>query len=66
MFDGINIVNIQRNGNVFNITIRGTEKEFLPKLNALKPAYISALPLTLEEIFISEMGAAGYDTNNIV
>ena len=66
LFAGINVVNVWRNGNVFNVTIRGTEAEFMPQLNALNPAYISAMPLTLEEIFISEMGAAGYDTNNIV
>ncbi len=66
LFAGINVVNVWRNGNVFNVTIRGTEAEFMPQLNALNPAYISAMPLTLEEIFISEMGAAGYDTNSIV
>ena len=66
LFAGINVVNVWRNGNVFNVTIRGTEAEFMPQLNALNPAYISAMLLTLEEIFISEMGAAGYDTNSIV
>lgn len=66
LFAGINVVNVWRNGNVFNVTIRGTEAEFMPRLNALNPAYISAMPLTLEEIFISEMGAAGYDTNSII
>ena len=66
MFEGIDVVNVWRNGNVFNVTIRGTEDEFMPKINALDPAYVSAMPLTLEEIFISEMGAAGYDTNSIV
>lgn len=66
LFAGINVVSVWRNGNVFNVTIRGTEAEFMPQLNALNPAYISAMPLTLEEIFISEMGAAGYDTNSIV
>ena len=38
----------------------------MPALNALEPAYISALPLTLEEIFISEMEVAGYDINSII
>ena len=38
----------------------------MPKLRALNPVYVSALPLTLEEIFISEMGAAGYDVNSIL
>lgn len=66
LFAGINVVNVFRSGNVFNITVRGSEKDFIPQLNALKPAYISAMPLTLEEIFISEMGAAGYDTNSII
>lgn len=60
------MVNVWQNGNVFNLTIRGTEESFMPQLNALEPAYISALPLTLEEIFISEMEVAGYDINSIV
>ena len=50
----------------FNLTIRGTEDEFMPKLEECKPLYISAVPMTLEEIFISEMGAAGYDAENII
>jgi ABC-2 type transport system ATP-binding protein len=66
IFAGLNIVNLWQNGNIFNITIRGTEQEFMPILSALKPSYISAMPLTLEEIFISEMGAAGYDVNSIL
>lgn len=66
LFAGINVINVWRNGNVFNVTIRGTEADFMPQLNALNPAYVSAMPLTLEEIFISEMGAAGYDTNSIL
>ncbi len=66
LFAGINVVNVWRNGNIFNVTIRGTEEDFMPQLNALNPAYISAMPLTLEEVFISEMGAAGYDVNSIL
>ena len=66
LFAGIPVVSVWRNGNVFNVTIRGDESSFMPALEALQPAYISAMPLTLEEIFISEMGAAGYDTNSIL
>lgn len=66
LFEGINVVNVWKNGNIFNVTIRGTEEDFMSALNALNPAYVSAMPLTLEEIFISEMGAAGYDTNSIL
>lgn len=66
IFEGINAINITRNGNIFNLTIKGTEEEFMPKLKALNPAFVSAIPLTLEEIFISEMGAAGYDIHSIL
>ena len=38
----------------------------MPKLKALNPAFVSAIPLTLEEILISEMGAAGYDIHSIL
>lgn len=65
-FREINTINVWRNGNIFNVTIRGTEEEFMPKINELNPVYVSAMPLTLEEIFISEMEAAGYDINSIV
>ena len=65
-FVGINVLNMWQNGNIFNITIRGNEEEFMPKLRALNPVYVSAMPLTLEEIFISEMGVAGYDVNSIL
>ncbi len=66
LFAGMPVVSVWRNGNVFNVTLRGDESSFMPALEALQPAYISAMPLTLEEIFISEMGAAGYDTNSIL
>ena len=66
IFEGINAINITRNGNIFNLTIKGTEEEFMPKLKALNPAFVSAIPLTLEEIFISEMGEAGYDIHSIL
>lgn len=65
-FKEINVINMWKNGNIFNLTIKGTEEEFMPKLQELKPIYISAVPMTLEEIFISEMGVAGYDTENIL
>ena len=56
-FNEINVINTWRNGNIFNLTIKGTEEEFMPKLQELNPIYISAVPMTLEEIFICEMGA---------
>lgn len=64
-FLGIPVISLKQNGNVYNITIKGKENEFMPQINALNPAFVSAMPLTLEEVFICEMEVAGYDVNNI-
>lgn len=66
IFNNFNIVNLSRNGNLFNITVKGEKDEVIPKLEALEPAFMEALPLTLEEVFINEMEGAGYDINNIL
>lgn len=66
IFDGFDIVNLKRQGNLFNVTIRGEESEFMPRLKELDPAFLESLPLTLEEAFINEMEGAGYDINNIL
>ena len=57
IFEGINAINITRNGNIFNLTIKGTEEEFMPKLKALNPAFVLHITsLTFGEIFISRNG----------
>lgn len=66
IFDGLDIVNKNRTGNLYRLTIKGEENEIIPKLEALDPAFMEALPLTLEEVFINEMEGAGYDINNIL
>ena len=38
----------------------------LPLVQAVKPAYFDILPLSLEEIFIYELGGVDYEVKNIV
>ena len=66
IFEGLDIVKFSRQGNLFNITVKGNISEVMPKLEALEPAFLETLPLTLEEVFINEMEGAGYDINNIL
>lgn len=66
IFDTLNVVNLNRQGSLFNLTVRGEEDKFLPQLEALNPVFLEVLPLTLEEVFINEMEGAGYDINNIL
>lgn len=59
------VVSCRRSGNIYNLTLRGGEEDFMPIIQAISPAYISVTPLTLEDVFISEMEAAGYDAHDI-
>lgn len=65
-FKELDILNIEKRGSLYTITIRGEEKEILEKISALNPLFAEALPLTLEEIFISETGGVGYDIKKIL
>lgn len=66
MFTDLNIVNIQRQGKLYTITVKGDRDEIENKMSSMNPTYMEMLPLTLEEVFISEMEVAGYDINNII
>lgn len=65
-FEDLNLVKCEQKGNLYNIVIKGEESEYLDYLQSLEPVFMESLPLTLEEIFISEMEVAGYDINNIL
>ena len=65
-FADIDIIDIQKRGLLYNLVARGDKEELMAKMNALNPVFIEALPLTLEEVFISEMEVAGYDINNMM
>lgn len=61
----LNIVKEARQGKMIELTVRGAEKEIEDVINSVNPVFFETLPLTLEELFISEMEVAGYDINNI-
>jgi ABC-2 type transport system ATP-binding protein len=66
VFKDLDIVKSEIRGSLVNFVIRGTKEEILAKINALNPIFVEVLPLTLEEVFISEMEVAGYDLENIL
>ena len=60
------IKNVERRGSMIMFIAKGAKDEIIDKVNSLSPVFSEVLPLTLEEVFISEMEAAGYDINNIL
>ena len=61
-----NIIKLSQTGKVIEFTAREKQDYILEKLESINPAFVEVLPLTLEEVFISEMEVAGYDINKIL
>ncbi len=60
------VLKMQRHGKLLTMTVRGESEKVLSWLNTLNPIYCEAVPLTLEEIFISETEVAGYDIKSLI
>lgn len=60
----INIVSESHQGKMTEITVKGEFEKIQEVINSKSPLFFESLPLTLEELFISEMEAVGYDINN--
>ncbi|MDF1493646.1 ABC transporter ATP-binding protein [Caproiciproducens sp. CPB-2] len=65
-FAPLEIIKTEMHGSLINLVVRGSKDEILEKINGLNPVFAEVLPLTLEEVFISEMEVAGYDLENIL
>ena len=59
----LNIVKETHQGKMVQITVKGAEEEIAAVVESANPVFTEMLPLTLEELFISEMEVAGYDIN---
>ena len=46
--------------------MRGSAAELEEKLSVANPLFIDAIPLTLEEIFIYELGGTDYEVKDII
>lgn len=57
----LNVLHHEKRGSLLSFTARGTKEEILERVRAKEPVFVEALPLSLEEIFISEMEVKGYD-----
>ena len=66
VFQDLEVVKMQRQGKMYLLTIKGDREAIESSLGSLDPIYMEMLPLTLEEVFISEMEAVGYDIDNIL
>ncbi|MBR4875462.1 MAG: hypothetical protein IKU95_03125, partial [Clostridia bacterium] len=63
---GLNILHSQTTGRVHTLIVRGSQAEITARMAAIEPLFFDLLPLTLEEIFIYELGGVDYAAHSIV
>lgn len=56
----------EKRGSISLLIIRGSEAEIAENIRRTNPVIFDLLPLTLEEIFIYEMGDIGYVIQNVI
>ena len=63
---GLEVLHESSSGRLRTLIVRGTAREVEKAVLAVSPAYHDVLPLSLEEIFIYELGGVNYEVKDIV
>ncbi len=66
LFKNIQYTNYKKIGSVASMIIKGDKDVTYTSLKQLSPVLLDMLPLTLEEVFMYEMEALGYDFSSIL
>ena len=66
LLSSLEIVRCDRRGSLLTLTLRGTREETIAAFAAADCLFCEVLPLSLEEIFISETEVKGYDVKKLI
>ena len=64
--EGLDVLHESQAGRLKTLVVRGDAQEITRKVGATDPTYFDVLPLSLEEIFIYELGGVNYEIKNIL
>ena len=62
----LDIIHADARGSLCTLTVRGTREEIEARMEQYHPIFAEIIPLSLEEIFISETEVAGYDIKKLI
>ena len=62
----LNILHRSHVGRVYTYIVRGSSQEILRRMQITEPVLLESIPLTLEEIFIYELGGVDYAAKDIL
>ena len=61
----LQVLQYEKRLSLLTMVVRGDREEIMKKIQRRNPLFAEAIPLTLEEIFISETEVAGYDIKKL-
>lgn len=64
--NGLEVLKKEQRGSLRTITVRSTREEVAARFATVNTVFYEVLPLSLEEIFISETEVVGYDIKKII
>ena len=64
--EGLDILHEAASGRLKTLIVRGNATAIEAAVAAANPDYFDILPLSLEEIFIYELGGVNYEVKNII
>ena len=64
--EGLDILHQSSQGHLHTLIVHGDAAEVTNRLSTAQPQYLDVVPLTLEEIFIYELGGADYAVKDIL
>ena len=63
---GMDVIKKEQRGSLRTLTVRGTREEVTARFATVDTVFYEVLPLSLEEIFISETEVVGYDIKKLI
>ncbi len=64
--EGLDKIKTEYRGSLATITVRGKREDVEAVMRSFEPLFFELIPLSLEEIFISETEVAGYDIKKLI
>lgn len=64
--EGLDLLKTEHRGSLLTLTVRGEKDQITAQIKRENPLFLEVLPLSLEEIFISETEVVGYDIKKLI
>ena len=64
--ENLDILHTSTTGRIQTLIVRGAQEETKTKIAACNPLFFDLIPLSLEEIFVYELGGADYEIKSII